>query len=128
MIAFMAGHFGLPAKCAREREEKCKSERRQLDRFRSHNSCRSALRGRWLFFGFAAPRRKSNGWFKDAPRHGSLPQLTRAVSGRMRNRRAGQCPPDAGLIENRFREFVHSFPENKNWIAILVFVPRMSVQ
>jgi hypothetical protein len=60
MMAFMAGHLGLPAKCVKERENKCKSERQHRDQLRSHNSCRSALRGRGIIFWFvAATRRKS---------------------------------------------------------------------
>jgi len=54
----MAGHLGLPAKCAREREDKCKTERRQLDLSRNgHVRVAPHIAGR--VYGFATTRPKS---------------------------------------------------------------------
>src|SRR5438552_2513543 len=77
MMAFMAGHFGMPANGARAVEVKGKSERRGSGHFRSHDSCRSAFfRGRG-FFGFLfcrdAPKIKTTG---SGTHHGMVANTT----------------------------------------------------
>jgi hypothetical protein len=104
----MAGHFGLPANCAREREDKCKSERRGFGHFRSHNSCRSAFFAGKVFF-LAATRRKSKRLVQGRTTAWLQTRLTRAVSGKMRNRYVRQLLSGHDTIENPFRKFVHYF-------------------
>jgi len=63
----MAGHLDLPAKRAREREDKCKTERQQLDLFRNGHVRVAPLFAGGIY-GFTATRQKSNDWFRDAKR------------------------------------------------------------
>jgi hypothetical protein len=113
MIAFMAGHFGMPANCAGAVEDKCKSERRGFGHFRSHNSCRSAFFAGevFLFFGLAATRRKSKQLVQGRTTAWLQTQLTRAMSGKMRNRCTRQLLAVHNAIENPFQKFVHYYFE-----------------
>jgi len=70
----MAGHFDLPAKRRREREDKCKTERQQLDLFRNGHVRVAPLFAGGIY-GFAVTRQKSKrlvpgritDWLRRAP-------------------------------------------------------------
>jgi len=88
----MAGHFDEPAKGMSEREDKCKFERQQTGHFNSHNSCRSALRGRDLLFGFAMTRRKIKKTGSGTHHDNMATRAHTSGAGRLRNR----CPGHFG--------------------------------